>query len=210
LRGGSFLDEFRMCGMENLCCWLVEAPDEMREIYADYTDFLLGMLDLAVAKGCAFDGIWFFADMAFHSGPMFSMVTFREVVAPAFRRVREWCTRHGKWYFLHTDGNLNLLMPELIAVGFDLVQPLEARAGNDVRAYKALYGDRVTFMGNINADVLARGDRAEVEDEIASKISVAKQGGGYIYNIDHSVPPTISFDVYRQAMAWIRKYGQYD
>lgn len=204
-----FWTSFVMCGMENLCCWLVEAPDEMREIYANYTDFLIGMMDLAVAKGMAFDGVWFFSDMAFHSGPMFSMKTFREVIAPSYHRLREWCTRHRKWFLLHTDGNLDQLLPELVAVGFDLIQPLEARAGNDIRKLKPAYGDQVTFMGNINADILAKGDLAEIEEEIASKITVAKQGGGYLYNIDHSVPPTISFEVYTRAMEWIRKYGAY-
>ena len=204
-----FWMSFRMLGMENLCCWLVTEPAEMREIYADYTDFLLAMLDLALADGFEFDALWFFSDMAFHSGPMFSPRTFRDVVAPSYHRCREWCTRHGKWFFLHSDGNLNELMPEFLAVGFDLIQPLEARAGNDIRDLKATYGDRVTFMGNINADVLARGNRDEIEAEIAGKIPVAKQNGGYLYNIDHSVPPTVSFAAYSYAIERIRHYGRY-
>lgn len=204
-----FWMSFTMCGMENLCCWLILEPDEMLEIYETYTDFLIGMMDLAIKRGIAFDGVWFFSDMAYCSGPMFSMDIFRNVIAPAYIRLKQWCTKNGKWLFLHTDGNLNLLLPELVAVGFDLIQPLEARAGNDIRRIKPAYGDRTTFMGNINADILAKGDLSKIEDEIASKITVAKKGGGYIYNIDHSVPPTISFEVYRQAVAWIKKYGSY-
>jgi uroporphyrinogen decarboxylase len=110
---------------------------------------------------------------------------------------------------LHCDGDLNKLMPELAATGFDWVHPLEARAHNDVCEYKRLYGDRVTLVGNINADVLARGDRAEIEHEIASKIPEAKRNGGYIYNIDHSVPPTISLDTYAYAIDLIRRHGAY-
>ncbi len=204
-----FWMSFKMCGMENLCCWLLTAPDEMSAIYASYTDYLLKMLDLAVEKQIAFDALWFFSDMAYCSGPMVAPETFRAVIAPSYLRFREWCTKHKKWFFLHTDGNINLLLPELIAVGFDLVHPLEARAGNDVRTIKAKYGDKITLMGNINADILAKGDLAEIEDEIASKITVAKQNGGYIYNIDHSVPPTISFDVYSRAIQWIKQYGAF-
>lgn len=204
-----FWTSFVMCGMENLCCWLVLDPEGMREIYSDYTDFLIGMMDLAIKKGITFDGIWFFSDMAYCSGPMFSMETFRELIAPSYIRLRKWCTKNDKWFFLHTDGNLDLLLPELVEVGFDLIQPLEARAGNDIRKIKQLYGDKTTFMGNINADILAKGDLSEVEKEISSKLTVAKEGGGYIYNIDHSVPPTVSFDVYKHAMGWIKKYGSY-
>ena len=205
-----FWMSFCMCGMENLCCWLLEEPDEMREIFENYTDFLLAMLDASLEEGLQYDALWFFSDMAFHSGPLFSPATFREVVAPSYRRLREWCARHGKWMLLHSDGNLEKLLPELIEVGFDWIHPLEARAGNDVRVLKEPCGDRITFMGNINADILAAGDLAAIEEEIASKIGVAKKGGGYIYNIDHSVPPTIAFDVYAKAIEWIKQYGAYD
>ena len=204
-----FWMSFCMCGFENLCCWLVDAPDDVRSIYEDYVDFLLGMLDLCVAKGMAFDGVWFFTDMAYHSGPMFSPATYREVIEPGYLRLREWCDRHGKWMLLHCDGNLDVLLPELIRTGFDWIHPLEARAGNDVRRLKPLYGDAIAFMGNINADVLARGDRVEIEDEIAGKITAAKPNGGYVYNIDHSVPPTVNFETYTFAMDLVRRYGAY-
>lgn len=204
-----FWMSFCMCGMENLCCWLLESPQEMREIYDDYLDFLIGMLDLCAAEGPEFDAVWFFTDMAYHSGPMFSPQVFRRVVAPGYERLKAWCMDHDKWMLLHCDGNLDLLLPELIRVGFDWIHPLEARAGNDVRKLKERYGDNITFVGNINADILARGDRNEIEEEIASKITIAKKGGGYVYHIDHSVPPTVSFETYSFAVESIRKYGSY-
>lgn len=204
-----FWMSFRMLGMENLCCWLAGEPDEMREIYQDYTDFLLGMLDLYVAQERDFLAVWFFSDMAFHSGPMFSAATYREVIAPSYDRLRRWCTDHGKWLFLHCDGNLDVLLPEFIRSGFDVIHPLEARAGNDVRRLKEHYGDRITLVGNINADVLARGDRREIEEEIAGKIPAARERGGYIYHIDHSVPPTIAFDTYSFAIELLKHYGRY-
>jgi uroporphyrinogen decarboxylase len=204
-----FWTSFVMCGMENLCVWLIQAPEEMREIYSDYVDFLLGMLDLSLKRDPDFDAVWFFSDLAYHSGPMFSPRTFQDVLAPGYRRIKQWCEQHGKWMLLHSDGNLLVLLPELIDVGFDWIHPLEARAGNDVRELKPLYGSRITLVGNINTDILSRGDLAEVEDEIAEKITAAKTNGGYVYHIDHSVPPGISFETYSKAMEWVHKYGAY-
>jgi uroporphyrinogen decarboxylase len=91
-----FWMSFRMCGMENLCCWLMQEPGQMREIYDNWLDFLLGMLDLCVEQGPAFDAIWCFTDMAFHSGPMFSPQVYKEVIAPGYARLRDWCDRHNK------------------------------------------------------------------------------------------------------------------
>lgn len=204
-----FWVSFKMLGMENLCMWLAGEPDSMREMYSDYTDFLIGMLDLCVEKGFKFDALWFFSDMAYANGPMFSPDTYRQVIRPSYDRLRDWCSAHNKYMFLHTDGNLNVLMPELIDTGFDLLHPLEARADNDVRIFKEKYGNKITLMGNINADILARGDKQEIEEEVVSKISVAKAGGGYIYNIDHSVPPGVSYDSWTYAIELIKEHGKY-
>lgn len=200
---------FRTCGMENMCIWMAEAGHEVMEICDDYTTFLLNMLDMTVARGDRFDALWFFSDMAYRNGPMFSPGQFDELFAPCYRRIRQWCDRHGKWMLLHSDGNMNALTPAIIEVGFDWLHPLEARAGNDVREYKQKLGDQLTLVGNINADVLADGDRRAIEREITEKIPQAKVGGGYIYHIDHSVPPTIAFDDYAYAMELVRQCGRY-
>ena len=200
---------FLMFGMEELCCWLGGKPNDLKEIYQDYTDFLLGMLSLWLKRKISFDAVWLFSDMAFKSGPMFSPKTYREVIKPSYDRIRCWCTEHDKYLFLHTDGNMDILLPEVIETGFDLVHPLEARAGNDVRELKGLYGNQITFMGNINTDILAEGNKEAIKDEIASKVTTAKANGGYLYNIDHSVPPTISFEIYSYAIELIKKYGKY-
>ena len=204
-----FWTSFTMLGMENMCLWLAGEPENLMEMYNDYTDFLVGMLDLCMARKIEFDGIWFFSDMAYCGGPMFSPATYREVIRPGYDRIRKWCSANNKYLFLHCDGNLDILLPEFIETGFDMIHPLEARAGNDIRKIKEKYDEKITLMGNINADVLARGNRAEIEDEIASKITIAKKGGGYIYNIDHSVPPTISFENLVYAIELVKKYGKY-
>ncbi len=47
----------------------------------------------------------------------------------------------------------------------------------------------------------------DVEEEIRTKITAARQGGGYIYHSDHSVPPEVSFERYEQVMNLVRQYG---
>lgn len=204
-----FWMSFCMCGLENMCCWLLQRPEEFKEIYQDYTTFLLGMLDLYISKGDDFDALWFFSDMAYHSGPMFSPEIFMDVVAPYYRQLKAWCVKHNKAFLLHSDGNMNKLMPGLIDVGFDWTEPIEVRADNDLIVYKKKYGDKITLMGGINADIIAEGYKNKIEDEIASKIPTAKANGGYIYHIDHSVPPTISFEAYSHLIEMVKKYGQY-
>jgi uroporphyrinogen decarboxylase len=67
----------------------------------------------------------------------------------------------------------------------------------------------LVFLGNIDVRKLS-GSRPEIEQEIAPKITAAKEGGGYIYHSDHSVPNSVSLENYRFALALVKQYGAYE
>lgn len=90
----------------------------------------------------------------------------------------------------------------------NVLQPLEARAGLDVRQLKSEYGNELCFMGNIDADKLG-GRPEEIEAEVRSKVPVARRNGGYIYHSDHSVPSTVSLEQYRFLLDCLARYGTY-
>jgi len=48
-----------------------------------------------------------------------------------------------------------------------------------------------------------------IETEIATKLPVAKQGGGYIYHSDHSVPDNVSWEQYLRVMELVSHYGSF-
>ena len=73
---------------------------------------------------------------------------------------------------------------------------------------KREYGSKLVFMGNIDFDRIARGER-EAEEEIRLKVGRGKAGGGYIYHSDHSVPPTVSLERYKWVLDRVRHYGRY-
>jgi uroporphyrinogen decarboxylase len=98
-------------------------------------------------------------------------------------------------------------IPLLIETGFDCVQPLEARQGNDVRDLKGRFGSQIALFGNISADVMSQ-TKAAIEEEVSTKVEAAKGGGGYIFHSDHSVPPLISFDNYCFVMEQAKKHGR--
>jgi uroporphyrinogen decarboxylase len=110
---------------------------------------------------------------------------------------------------LHSDGHVTPLIPSFLEAGFAGLHPLEAKAGLDVRELKAQYGGRLVLLGNVDARALA-GTRAEIEAEIAKKVAGAKDGGGYIYHSDHSVPNSVSFDNYSYAIELVKQYGSYE
>jgi uroporphyrinogen decarboxylase len=193
---------------EGLACLITE-PEAAGRILNDYTDHLLRFLDTVISGPAPRpDARWFFSDLCYKNGMLFSPAVCNALILPVHRRFRKFCDERGMALMLHCDGDVRELIPLIIRAGFDVIQPLEARCGNDVRALKPRHGRDITLFGNISADIVAEGDREKIEDEVRGKVTAAKQGGGYIYHIDHSVPPTVSFESYCYMIDLVRKYGK--
>jgi uroporphyrinogen decarboxylase len=77
----------------------------------------------------------------------------------------------------------------------------------DVRELKREWGDKLAFMGNIDTRKMADHNPAVIEEEIRTKLTAARVGGGYIYHSDHSVPPIVSCEQYQRVMALVHQYA---
>lgn len=194
-------------GFEQGLRTLAKDPELVADMLATYTTYLLDMLGRTQQRGYRFDALWFWSDLCYRDGLLFSPQVARRLVLPHWRRLGDYAHQQGMRLMFHCDGNVRQLIPLLLESGCDALHPLEARAGNDVRQYKRDFGNRLCLIGNIDADVVASNDRGQIEREVAAKIPVAAAGGGYIYNIDHSVPPTVALDTYRYLLNCVRRYG---
>lgn len=201
-----FLEE--SFGFANLLTATVEKPALIHDMFATYTGFSLGLVRLAMGKGMEFDALWFFSDLCYKNGMLFSPKAYRELLMPYHKQVSAFCKEHNLPMMLHCDGDVRQFVPLLIEAGFDCIQPLEARCGNDVREMKRLYGNKIVFFGNISVEAMSEGGK-RLEEEVKTKVTTAKEGGGYIYHSDHSVPPTVSLENYRRTIDLVREYGQY-
>lgn len=76
---------------------------------------------------------------------------------------------------MHSCGDVNPFVPELIEIGVDALNPLEVKAGMNPVALKQKYGDKLVFHGGINAVLWSKPD--EIRAEIERVVPVMKQGG---------------------------------
>jgi uroporphyrinogen decarboxylase len=204
-----FVIEYLLGFEEGLMAFLSH-PQEVRRAMRMFMDYSLRHLQwLIEEQGLRFDALWFFADLCFKNGMLLPPPVYRELVLPLHRAYRQFCDDHDLLFMLHCDGDVRDFMPLVVEAGFDVIQPLEARAGNDIRLLKPQWGDRTTLMGNINADVIAHGNEEQIRHEVISKLGAAMQHGGYIYHIDHSVPPTVSLTNYALLIRLLKEYGVY-
>jgi uroporphyrinogen decarboxylase len=171
-------------------------------------DLLLDCMRHAINMRMKPDALYLVDDMGSTRGLLISPPSWREIFKPIYRELGVFLRENGISFWLHSCGNVEALLEDYIECDLQVLNPLQAHAGLDVRKLKPLYGDRLTFYGNIDARKMS-GAAEEIEAEIRDKVLFAKRGGGYIFHSDHSIPPEVSFDRFLWIMDLARKYGAY-
>ena len=200
----------RFVGAARVLEAMVTDPAWVKDMIDTVADSVIAGADAMITRGIRLDGAFLWNDMAYRNGPFFSPAMYRELEFPAQQRLCDFFHGHDMPVILHTDGDVRPLIPMLIEAGFDCLQPLEIKAGIDLIELKHEYGDRLAFMGGIDTRAMADPDPQVIEREIREKVTVSKQGGGYIYHSDHSVPDSVSFQQYCRVMELVREHGSYE
>jgi uroporphyrinogen decarboxylase len=108
---------------------------------------------------------------------------------------------------MHSCGDVNPFLPELIEIGVDGLNPLEVKAGMDPLHLKKTYGRQLLLHGGINA--VLWNDLSAIEAEMRKVLPVVKENGGYIFASDHSIPQSVSLEGFRRIMALAKELGKY-
>jgi len=184
-------------------------PAWVKDMFDTAVDLLLTAAEEMMSRGFKFDGAFVFDDMGYRNGTLFSPEDYRVVEFPSQKRMCDFFKSRNMPVILHSCGCVREIVPMLIEAGFTCLQPLEVKSGMDLVELKKNFGDELAFMGGIDVRAMADPDPSVIESEIETKIPVAKEGGGYIYHSDHSVPSNVSFQQYCRVIELVGKYGAY-
>ena len=111
---------------------------------------------------------------------------------------------------LHSDGNLNALMDDIVQLKIAALNPLQRTADMDLGSVKAKYGDRLCLIGNIDTTrTLAHAAPDVVEREVLQCLLDGAPGGGYIVAPDHSYHSAIPVANIWRVLDTVRRYGTY-
>jgi uroporphyrinogen-III decarboxylase len=87
----------------------------------------------------------------------------------------------------HSDGNIRPIIPELIEIGVDVLNPIQP-ASMDPAEIGRKYGDKLCFWGTIDEQhTLPFGSPADVRNEVLTRLQTIGQGGGLILSPTHHV-----------------------
>ena len=176
-------------------------------------DVMLGFFDAYLgAVGPYVDMVEHSDDLGSQAGPLISPKTFKEIIAPARKELNDLIKRKAPnaKVFLHSDGSVFKMIPHLIEIGVDVLNPVEPdAAGNDAQNLKKTFGSELVFHGHLDTKGALRGSLNDVRAEVRRVFDNMGPGGGYIMaptnHLQVDVPPDHVVELYRYAHA----YGQY-
>lgn len=195
-------------GTERVLMALATDPEWVVDIFNTMLDLDLALFQKVWDEGYRFHAIRWPDDMGYKGHQFFSPRMYRELVKPVHRRAIEWAHAKGIPAILHSCGDVNPFLPEFLDMGLDGLNPLEVKAGMDPIAIKKQYGDRLLLHGGINA--VLWDDFDAIAAEMRRVVPVLKQGGGYIFSSDHSVPSSVSLDNFRRIVELAKELGAYE
>jgi len=129
-------------------------------------------------------------DFGMQSGLLISIDMFREFFRPHYRRFIKLLKDFNILVFHHDDGAMVPLIPELIDLGIDVLNPVQWRLpGMDPDRLKKNYGTKLCFHGGVdNQHTLPFGSPKEVEKEVQFLFdTLASDGTGYIVAPCHNL-----------------------
>lgn len=196
-----------MTGTETLLMAMATEPEWVVDIFNHYLDMDIALFDMLWEEGYTFDSIRWPDDMGYKQAQFFSVDMYRELLKPVHKRAVDWAHAKGIKAELHSCGDIRPLVPELIDIGIDSLNPLEVKAGMDPLQLKKQYGDQLVLHGGLNA-LLYRTPEA-LWDEMRRVIPVLKENGGFVVSSDHSVPDSVSLEQFQTFVDLARELGNY-
>ena len=203
-------EKYKYCmGTEMLLVAIAEDPEWIKDMVEATERLAFDALDYCLGAGLEYDIGYITEDMGYSNGPFFSPAFYREIIFPSHKRYCDYLHSKAMKAMLHTCGDNRKLLPQFVEAGFDILNPLEVKAGMDIFAIKKDYGDVLTLWGGIDVKTISGGDLGKLHDEIKAKVSFAKRGGGYIFGSDHSIPDNVPLEAYEKMVEWGLEYGSY-
>jgi uroporphyrinogen decarboxylase len=141
-----------------------------------------------------------------------SAAMFRRLIKPRYAELFSFIKkRYGKKILLHSDGAIYPLIPDIIEMGVEILNPIQlgAQGMGDTGKLKKEFGDALSFWGG-GVDIqriLPFATPQEVEDEVKRRIEDLAPGGGFVFAATQAIQPETPPENILAMWNALQKYG---
>ena len=205
---GPFSATWMLAGLVNMSTWLYDDPSLLADMLGAMgrwnAQLALGMVRSGV------DAISVHDDWGMNKSTFISPDDWRRLVFPCIAAEVEAIAATGTPVILHSDGNLNAIMADIVQLPIAALNPLQRGAAMNLAETKGRYGDRLCLVGNVSATTtLPNGSPDDVEREVLECLRDAAPGGRYILAPDHSYHGGVPAANIWRALETCKKFGVY-
>lgn len=171
-------------GPENLYLDLAERPDGLFRLLETVHGFYQEELELWASTEA--DALVFADDWGGQTSLLISPVLWRELFKPLYREYADIAHRHGKYAFMHSDGHIAAILPDLVEIGIDA---LNAQLFTmDIAEIGRRHAGELTFWGEVDRQwLLPYGSPAEVARAVRTVREALWRGGGVIAQCEFGI-----------------------
>ena len=197
--GGAMEVSAWLSGFENFFVTLLTDPQAADKLLDKVLEIKLGFWQSVLPIiGGYIDVISESEDLGMQDRLLVSPTLFRQHIKPRLRQLMDGiksCAPQVK-VMLHSDGAIVSILPDLIEIGVDILNPIQvsAKGMGDTAFLKREFGSDLVFWGGIDTQrILPFGTPDQVKDEVKRRIDDLAPGGGYVmasvHNIQFNTPP---------------------
>jgi len=152
-------------------------------------------------------------DLGTQIGPWISPKMYREWIKPRHKELFDFIrSKTNAKIFLHSCGSVYDLIPDLIDIGVEALNPVQVTAAKmDLKTLKEDFGKDICFWGGgiDTQEILPNASLEVLKDHVKETIDIMAPGGGFIWvpvhNIQSDIPPE-KIDAAYQTVLDNRKY----
>lgn len=144
---------------------------------------------------------------------LISPAMYRRIVKPLHRRLFDFIhARTRARIFFHSCGAIRPVIPDLIEIGVDILNPVQVSAtGMDSAELKREFGKDITFWGGgvDTQRVLGTGTPEQVRQDVRRRITDLAPGGGFVFATVHNIQGNVPPENIMAMWETLQQYGVY-
>ncbi len=203
---GIFADLKLLMGLENFAVKTIDDPD----LVVDIAEKLTVLAEAALSKACALPDVgcvFVGDDMGFKQGTFINPRFTREHIIPRQKRIVDVVKKYNLPFLLHSCGNLEAIMDDLIDTGIDAKHSFEDNICPVEKMYEK-YHDKIAILGGVDMDLLSRGSVEDVRKRTREILEACAPGGGYAMGSGNTLASYIPLENYYAMIDETIKYNE--
>ncbi|MBT3274046.1 MAG: hypothetical protein HN368_12890 [Spirochaetales bacterium] len=185
-------------------------PDWITDYCRTYTDLYHEEFRLTLEKAGKPDGVWFFDDLGYKGATFCNPELYKQLIFPFYHELISMIHSHGVKVVLHSCGYTEPVLDLVVDAGFDGIHPLEVKAGNQILQIAEKYGEKLVFVGGLDARIIESHDHEYMRKEISALMKGLKERGArFVFGSDHSLSTVIDYEDFQYVLEVYREHMLY-